>query len=643
MVKTPNGPWFGKYELTQAQWEAMMGDNPAHFKGADNPVENVSWHDCQCFLEKLNGCEAYTKSGLVFRLPTEEEWEYACRAGATGDYCRLADGTEITEATLGGVAWFDENSDEKTHPVGRKKPNAFGLYDMHGNVQEWTETRRYYDKRLCLGGSWGAQAGHCESSFRVENSSHCSASPIGFRLCASGSGDEEEADRVVRENATRIAEEKRLEAAKPIVEKIVRDMVQIPGKDYKMGKYEVTQAQWKAVMGSNPSVLCGADNPVEDVSRVDCQSFLEKLNALPSVKKSRLVFRLPTDEEWIYACRAGATGMYCKLADGTEITEATLDGVAWFDDNSDGKTHPVGQKKPNAFGLYDMHGNVREITERRGLWDVGRGGCCGESAKDCIFSDECKVGFDEFFGFRLCADNRDVLEKIAAKRRAQEANRLAQEANRLKPIAEKIAEDMVQIPGKDYKMGKYEVTQAQWKAVMGSNPSFFKGADHPVENVSWNDCQEFLEKLNRCEAYTKSGLVFRLPTGEEWEYACRAGATGDYCKLADGTEITKDTLGRVAWFTSIKPKTDPVGQKEPNAFGLYDMHGNVWERTQTAVRGGSYNCMARYCESSFRVESYHGVSPIGFRLCATQSPAAEETHAESAETAESGSPAEDAE
>jgi len=245
---------------------------------------------------------------------------------------------------------------------------------------------------------------------------------------------------------------------------------------------------------------------------------------------------------------------------------------------------------------------------------------------------------------------------------------------------ERLVADMVPIPGRDYRMGKYEVTQAQWEAVMGENPSNFKGADHPVECVSWDDCQAFLEKLNSHPAARASGLVFRLPTEEEWETACRAGSTNAYCRLADGSEITEATLGRVAWFyenLSTRPRWlarflafaerlvdrvrevdwsetlshKPVGRKEPNAWGLHDMHGNVWEWTETAdvedrvLSGGSWLSSAWLFESSIRV----GLSPsgrgndLGFRLCATQRPAAEETHAESAENAEPKPHAEPAE
>ena len=120
--------YMGVYEVTQAQWKAVMVDNPSSRQGDDLPVVQVSWEDCQTFLAQLN--EMF--GGVFkFRLPTEAEWEYACRAGTKTAYSFGDD-----EAALGEYAWYGANSERKMHPVGQKKPNPWGLYDMHGNVSE---------------------------------------------------------------------------------------------------------------------------------------------------------------------------------------------------------------------------------------------------------------------------------------------------------------------------------------------------------------------------------------------------------------------------------------------------------------------------------------------------------------------------
>jgi formylglycine-generating enzyme required for sulfatase activity len=119
--------YMGKYEVTQGQWQSVMGSNPSNFKdcGGNCPVEKVSWDDAQNFVNKLNE----SNDGFRYRLPTEAEWEYACRAGTTGDYA----------GNLSEMAWYSENSGSKTHAVGGKQPNAWGLADMHGNVWEWCQ------------------------------------------------------------------------------------------------------------------------------------------------------------------------------------------------------------------------------------------------------------------------------------------------------------------------------------------------------------------------------------------------------------------------------------------------------------------------------------------------------------------------
>lgn len=193
MVDIPGTDYkMGKTEVTQAQWDAVTGENPSKFVCPSNPVEKVSWDDCQKFLELLNGLPAAKDSGLMFRLPTSEEWEFACRAGSTGAFCRVVGETEITEKTLGEVACFKDNSDWTTHPVGQRTPNAFGLFDMHGNVFEWTSTADG-DGRVYRGGSWCNLSPYCESSYRISRPSSLRLSNIGLRLCASERPPEEPA------------------------------------------------------------------------------------------------------------------------------------------------------------------------------------------------------------------------------------------------------------------------------------------------------------------------------------------------------------------------------------------------------------------------------------------------------------------
>ena len=165
----------------------------------------------------------------------------------------------------------------------------------------------------------------------------------------------------------------------------------------------------------------------------------------------------------------------------------------------------------------------------------------------------------------------------------------------------------------NYYIGKYEVTQKLWQAVMGSNPSYFKGDDLPVEGVSWNDCQAFISELN-----AMTGKRFRLPTEAEWEYAARGG------NKSRGYQYSgSNTLGDVAWYKGNSgSKTHVVGEKLSNELGIFDMSGNVWERCQdlTNLVGGGWDTVDRFSRCSYRdsVKTYYSVGSLGLRLALSE-------------------------
>jgi formylglycine-generating enzyme required for sulfatase activity len=171
-------PFFiGVYEVTQEEYERVMGTNPSYYKGASNPVEKISWIDATEFCRRLSASPEEKRAGRSYRLPTEAEWEYACRAGTTTRYSFGDDDSRLDQ-----YAWFSTNSNYATHPVGEKTPNPWGIYDMLGNVWEWCfDWYGQYPQqevtdpvgpnegslRVCRGGAWFSDFPQCQSAFRL--------------------------------------------------------------------------------------------------------------------------------------------------------------------------------------------------------------------------------------------------------------------------------------------------------------------------------------------------------------------------------------------------------------------------------------------------------------------------------------------
>ena len=390
----------GKYPITQAQWEAVMGDNPSYLKGEKLPVECVSWYDAVEFCEKLS-----ETTGKTYRLLSEAEWEYACRAGTTTPFHF---GETITPELVNYINESNEPTD-----VGSFPPNAFGLYDMHGNVEEWCSDKLLdnYDGaptdgsswesgnnyRMLRGGSWICNPCNCRSAVRSCEQPIYGERFNGFRV-ACVAVKPPTPNKIIADEKLSPAETFQFEVitlyqwgrivkteqrqAEYFSENLGRgvslEMVKIPGGTFTMGppdiytvsgdripqyrvtvptfyagKYAITQEQWEAVMRNNPSCFKGEKRPVENVSWYDAVKFCEKLS-----QTTRKTYRLLSEAEWEYACRAGTTTAFHF----GETCHCISPEVVNYDTNY---STDVGSFPPNAFGLYDMHGNVWEWCSDR--------------------------------------------------------------------------------------------------------------------------------------------------------------------------------------------------------------------------------------------------------------------------------------
>jgi formylglycine-generating enzyme required for sulfatase activity len=378
--------YMGKFEVTQEEWEAVMDNNPSIYKGDNLPVDNVDWYNaveyCNKRSEKEGLTPCYKGSGdditcdfnaNGYRLPTEAEWEYACRGGLESHNYMYSGSNNPDE-----VAWHEMNSEDKTQPVGKKKPNEIGIYDMSGNIWEWCWD--WYDKEYYKnspannpkgaasgkqrsyrgGGGPGGRIMWLRSTERYSLEPTYKSFDMGLRIVKNTTG-EKPGNMVLVKGGTFMMGSNDGKNGEKAVHTVTLN-------SFYIGKFEVTQAEWCAVMGKNPAAWPGTKSPVESINWYDaveyCNQRSRKEGLTPCYTGSGDQiscnfevdgYRLPTEAEWEYACRGGAASGNYKYSGSNN-----LDEVGWYKENATFKTEPVGQKKPNELGIYDMNGNVWE-------------------------------------------------------------------------------------------------------------------------------------------------------------------------------------------------------------------------------------------------------------------------------------------
>ena len=446
-------------EVTNKLWDAVMGWRPEgqSNNGDSYPVSNVNYYDIVKeggFIDKLNTmCADQLPSGKRFALPTEAQWEYAACGGQKSMGYKYAGSNTIDE-----VAWYAGNADGTTHPVGLKQPNELGLYDMTGNVWEWTRDHFVYFDKLTLeqglnyvcnatnnyrvnrGGSYGTRQTGLETAYHTWLGMHQSYINRGLRLVLVDDFDEEKLVEPTRPDnlLTFSVNNGTVGYYLPMVEvkggnyELVYERVgqqkTVSGtlSDFYICQTETMNYIWETVMGSTPQGQTESEGlyPVTMINYEDITGsggFFDKLNAMCADQlPAGMQFALATEAEWHYAANGGRKSLSCIYAGSNTISD-----VAWYSDNAGETSHFVASKHPNELGLYDLSGNVWEYCNdwyadladipadqgtdyagpESGKLIVGCGGCYSSEPYTCTYSyhgrEKEHNGRNATVGFRI--------------------------------------------------------------------------------------------------------------------------------------------------------------------------------------------------------------------------------------------------
>ena len=621
-VTLTNAFYMGKTEVTQAQWQAKMGSNPSAFQGAsypdaaNRPVERVSWYTIQNFN---------TATGL--RLPTEAEWEYACRAGTT----------TARYDELNAIAWYYQNwTNYGTQPVAGKLPNALGLYDTLGNVWEWCQdwygpyssesvknptgpaTGSY---RLLCGGAWLNNSPNCRGSQRNYNNPAVSGTGYGFRVART-------ADIIYISSVTPNSGATAGGTAITITGANLTGAISVTVGG--IAATSVVVVSSTSITAVTPAGTAGAKSVAVTTP-----------NETATATNAFTYFAPPTISSVSPATGSTAGGIAITItgANLTGATSVTVGGVAAtsvvvVSAMSIIAVTPAGTAGANSVAVTTPGGSATSAF----TYVVPTDGytVLEQYVDPAVVTNVTMRNAITASGLPWrVQDNGTNIEMLLVP--AGTFTMGCSASTQLACVSDESPTHQVTLTQAFY-MGRYEVTQAQWTAKMGSNPSFFPGfsdsPSRPVERVSW----DMIASTGGFMSVT--GL--RLPTEAEWEYAYRAGTTTAFHSYpAQPNGFNDDILlvGNIAWYSSNSGnQTHAVGGKFANGLGLHDMAGNVWEWCQDwygpyslvsvtnptgpatgssrLLRGGGWSHYSGTCRASQRAYStpdYVG-SIVGFRV-----------------------------
>ena len=624
--------YIGETEVTQALWQAVMGSNPSNFSGnPQRPVENVSWNKCQEFITKLNEL-----TGKTFRLPTDAEWLYAAKGGNKSQGYKYSGSN-----TVGDVAWYNGNSSSQTHDVKTKSPNELGIYDMSGNVAEWTSDIVSFNNdnkeyRHFHGGAYDHDNECCKVTYYSYAVPATASKDIGFRLCLSTiTNPEQPEEPTIPEAPTNLVATATGQTTISLTWDAVPNATSY--KVYSNGNVVVSGFAQTTYIVKN---LTPGTQYCYEVKAVNEAGESEASESACATTESEPV--TPTVPAAPTNLVATATGQTTISLTWDAVQNATSYNVY------NGETVVVSGLTVTSYTVEGLTAGTEYCYKVTAVNEVGE----SEASTEACATTEFPPIVVETITVNGVSFNMIQVEGGTFT--------MGSVYNPYDGITDYADEEPAHsVTLTTYSIGETEVTQELWKAVMGSDSPASWGElmnkdvyypQRPAEFMSWDDsdelstigdCQTFISKLNEL-----TGKNFRLPTEAEWEYAARGGNRSKGYMYSGSNDV-----GEVAWYSGNlvdvegKTKTHDVKTKKANELGIYDMSGNVLEwcndwyggnyygnspgenpqgpdQAETSTkhrvsRGGGWGHEAEFCRVAkrFSKEQETCASNYGFRLC----------------------------